>query len=46
MDFYLSTEHDFGGENAILMGKRTCTAVFFRNMVDSLDTNSAFFSLR
>lgn len=45
MDFYLSTEHDFGGESAILMGKRTCTAVFFRNMVDSLDTNSAFFSL-
>ena len=34
MDFYLSTEHDFGGEHAILIGKRTGTAVFFCNMAD------------
>ena len=34
MDFYLSTEHDFGGEHAILIRERTCTTVFFCNMVD------------
>ena len=34
MNFHLSTEHDFGGEHAILIGKRTCTTGFFCNMVD------------
>ena len=34
MDFHLSTEHDFGGEHAILIRERTCTTVFFCNMVD------------
>ena len=34
MDFRLSTEHDFGGEHAILIRERTCTTVFFCNMVD------------
>ena len=45
MDFHLSTEHDFGGERAVAMGKRACTAVFFRNLVNRLDANPPFFSL-
>ena len=34
MALHLSTEHDFGGEHAILIRERTYTTVFFCNMVD------------
>ena len=35
-------EHDFGGKGAILIGKRTCAAVFLCNMGDGLDTDPVF----
>lgn len=35
-------EHDFGGKGAILIGKRTCAAVFLCNMGDGLDTDTVF----
>ena len=38
-------EHDFGGKGAILIGKRTCAAVFLCNMGDGLDTDPVFPSL-
>lgn len=31
---HLSTEHNFSGKSTILIGKRTCTAAFFCNMLD------------
>ena len=45
MVFRSSAEHDFGGKNAVLMGERTCTAVFLRNMVDRPDADSVSLSL-
>ena len=35
-------EHDFGGKGAILIGKRTCAAVFLCNIGDGLDTDTVF----
>ena len=32
----LPAEHDLGGENAILIGERTCAAGLFCNMLDRL----------
>lgn len=41
-----STKHDLGRENAILMGKCACTAGLFCNMLDRLDADPVFLSLR
>ena len=41
---HLSTEHNFSGKSTILIGKRTCTAAFFCNMLDRLDADAVSLS--
>lgn len=41
---HLSTEHNFSGKSTLLIGKRTCTAAFFCNMLDRLDADAVSLS--